>query len=108
MDAISDLLADILNSFYPDVVFDVEGLARLLIPCLAVVIAAVAVWLVLKMFPISRRVAYIPMVAALIVMMAVLAFFPATLSKAGDKMVERINQQIVNSQPPEGELTDTP
>lgn len=103
MDFFIDALSNVLNGFYPEVVFDYSGLSRMLLPCLIVILAAIAIGLVVKLFADIRRYSYVPVIAALIVLIAVCSFFPATLMQTGDHAANIIEQQLAPEQDETGE-----
>ena len=98
MDMFIDLLSNVLNGIYPDIAFDFSGLSRMLLPCLIVILICVIIGLVLKLFPGIRRYSYVPLVAALIVLIVASSFFPATLMQTGDEAANIIEQQFTPEQ----------
>ncbi len=91
---IESALKSILNSFYPDKIFDIEGLVKLIQPCLAAVVPAVLLWLILKIPRSTRRYAYVPFVIMLIILMTGCIFFPVSMGSAGDYAFDLIRQMI--------------
>ena len=105
MDKLYELMAGILGVIYPKIVFDAQGLTTLLLPCLLITLAGLAVTLLLKLNANARRFAYAAVVIAMIAMIAASAFFPVTLKHAGDFAAEQIHQRIDVQ---ETEAPDTP
>lgn len=92
MNQLSELLADVLKTFYPNVVFDTEGLTYLLLPCLGVVLISLIISLFMRLYRGARRFAYLPVTIAVIVMIALTAFFPSSLMQAGEYAANQIQQ----------------
>ncbi len=86
-ETVADMLSSLLNTIYPNVVFDTPGIARMLAPCLLALAAALVIYLLMKIIPRLRRFAYIPVAAVLIALIAFSAFLPVTRSRAGDAAI---------------------
>lgn len=91
-DVIQNALTWLLNLLYPGVEFDTAGMTGIVGSCLIVVVAALAVYILLKCFPDIRRFAHVAVVTALIALIAATAFFPGTLVQAGGYAADWLEQ----------------
>ena len=99
MNQVSEMLSNALQAVYPGIVFDTEGLASLLLPCLAIVLVGLIITLLMKIPRKTRRFAYLLVTIALIAMIAASAFIPASLMHIGEYAVEKLQQTVVWQQP---------
>ena len=113
MNTLNDILKDTLDralgAVYEGVVFDTAGLAKMLIPCVIVLAAALLIDLLLKCFRELRRYSYMVVTAALIALIAASAFIPATLVQAGDSASNWLHERFfaVEEQMPQDGETGT-
>lgn len=94
LDTAKDILTRALGMIYPEARFDAGELIRMLVPCVLVLAAALIIYLFLKCFSGTRRLAQTAVTAALIVLISASAFFPDKLIQAGDYANAWIQQHV--------------
>lgn len=108
LDTAKDILTRVLGMIYPEALFDAEKLIRMLVPCALVLAAALIIYLFLKCFGGTRRLAQTAVTAALIVLISASAFFPDKLIQAGDYATAWIQQHVWAEEERPGEEIEAP
>ena len=108
LDTAKDILTRALGVIYPAAAFDAEELIRMLVPCALVLAAALILYLFLKCFRGTRRLAQTAVTAALIVLVSASAFFPDKLIQAGDYATAWIQQRFWAEEEPPTEEAGAP
>ena len=108
LDTAKDILTKALGVIYPAAAFDAEEPIRMLVPCALVLAAALVVYLFLKCFSGTRRVAQTAVTAALIVLISASAFFPDKLIQAGDYATAWIQRHFWAEEEQPGEEAEAP